>query len=446
MSRLISSLFLLVLMTSLSCQSTQTGSVEKQQNGKLTDEQLLDLVQETTFQYFWDGAEPVSGLSRERIHMDGVYPQNDKNVVTSGGGGFGVMAILVGIERGFITRKEGVERLQKIVTFLQNADRYHGAWSHWIYGETGKTKPFSKKDDGGDIVETAYMAEGLLCARQYFANGNEEEKQLAADMDQLWREIEWSWYQNGQDILYWHWSPNFGWEMNFGISGYNECLIAYVLGASSPTFPLSADAYHKGWAKNGDIVTENKKYGYELNLMHNGAPEYGGPLFWSHYTFLGLDPRNLKDKYANYWIHNVNHVLIDREYCIENPLNYKGYSEKCWGMTSSYSPKGYSSHKPEKDLGVISPTAALSSFPYAPEYCMDFLRFLYEEMGDKMWGPYGPYDAFNMTEDWYPQKYLAIDQGPIVGMIENYRSGLLWELFMSCPEIQDGLTKLGFTY
>ena len=430
------------------CNTTKGNSPQEERGAGqiLTDEQLLDLVQEKTFQYFWDGAEPVSGLARERIHMDGVYPLNDKNVVTSGGGGFGVMAILVGIERGFITRKEGFERIRRIANFLSNADRYHGVWSHWMYGETGKTKPFSKKDDGGDIIETAFMAQGLLCARQYFMKGSEEEQKLAGELDRLWREIEWDWHQNGENILYWHWSPNFGWEMDFGITGYNECLIAYVLGASSPTYPISPEAYHQGWAKGGAIVTQNEKYGYPLNLTHNGAPQYGGPLFWSHYSYLGLDPRNLKDKYADYWQHNINHVLIDRQYCIENPLNYNGYGEKCWGLTSSYSLKGYSSHKPEKDLGIISPTAALSSFPYAPEYCMEVIRYFHEELGDKLWGPYGFYDAFSQTEDWFPQKYLAIDQGPIIVMIENHRSGLLWDLFMSCEEVQNGLDKLGFSY
>jgi hypothetical protein len=410
------------------------------------DERLLDKVQENTFQYFFQGAEPNSGMARERIHMDGVYPQKDQNVITSGGSGFGLMAILVGMERGFISRQVGVAHIQKMVDFLQTADRYHGAWSHWMYGETGKTKPFSKLDDGGDIVETAFMAQGILCARQYLKDGNATEKQLADELDQLWREIEWSWYQNGDDVLYWHWSPKYEWQMKFGITGYNECLIAYVLGASSPTYPLSVETYHNGWGRGGEIVDEKAPFGYALNLNHHGAPKYGGPLFWAHYSFLGLDPRQLKDKYVDYWQHNVNHVLINREHCVQNPHGYEGYGENCWGLTASYTVTGYSSHYPERDRGVISPTAALASFPYAPEYSMDFLRFLDAELGDKVWGEYGPYDAFSMTENWFPQKYLAIDQGPIVVMIENYRSGLLWDLFMSCPEVQDGLNRLGFSF
>ncbi|GJM31580.1 MAG: hypothetical protein DHS20C18_05810 [Saprospiraceae bacterium] len=434
----------------LSCEpaSKQSPTEEEQTQSAISNESLLDSIQYRTFQYFWEGAEPTSGLARERFHVDGVYPQDDKNVITSGGSGFGIMAILVGMHRGFITQHEGYERLVKIVSWLEKADRFHGVWPHWIYGETGKTKPFSKKDDGGDLVETSFLIQGLLSARQYFYKGGEKEKALGDRIDQLWREVEWSWHQgpDQENIVFWHWSPNFGWDMNFRINGYNECLITYVLAASSPTYPIPAAAYHEGWAQNGNITGGPTKYGYHLDFKHIGAPEYGGPLFWSHYSFLGLDPRQLKDKYADYWEHNKNHVLIDQKYCIENPHGYKGYGADCWGLTSSYSLKGYSSHKPEKDLGVIAPTAALSSFPYAPEQCMEVARHFYTDMADQLWGPYGFYDAFSEQENWFPKKYLAIDQGPIVVMIENYRSGLLWDLFMSCPEVQDGLTKLGFTY
>lgn len=450
MKKLVYSLLLSAAALVFSCDANkdQAAAGPPEVDQKLSDDELLNLVQAKTFQYFWDGAEPSSGMARERFHADGVYPQNDKNVVTSGGSGFGIMAILVGIERGFITRQEGVDRLLKITNFLKNADRFHGAWPHWMYGETGKTKPFSKKDDGGDIVETSFMAQGLICVRQYFKDGNQQEQQLAAAADTLWREIDWNWYRgpNQENIIYWHWSPNYNWEMNFGITGYNECLITYVMAACSPTHPVPPEVYHEGWAKGGDITGGPTKYGHTLALNHNGAPEYGGPLFWAHYSFLGLDPRNLSDQYANYWEHNKNHVLINRQYCIENPNNFKGYGENAWGLTSSYSPKGYAGHKPERDLGVISPTAALSSMPYAPAEVMQVIRHFHDNLGDKLMGPYGFFDAYSEQEDWFPQKYLAIDQGPIVVMIENHRTGLLWDLFMAAPEVQAGLDTLGFTF
>lgn len=436
--------FVIPVLLLLSCKQQEQAVVTEKTT--LSDDSLLTLVEYRTFQYFWDGAEPTSGAARERLHADNFYPENDKHIVTSGGTGFGVMAILVGIERKFITREQGYERLNKLVSWLEKADRFHGAWPHWWNGVTGKVKPFSPNDDGGDLVETSYLLQGLICVREYFKNGNEQEKALAARIDKLWREVEFDWYRNGKNVLYWHWSPKNQWKMNFAVEGYNECLIMYFLAAGSPTHSVPAEVYHEGWARKGGIKNDSthQQYGYHLDLKHNGAPQFGGPLFWSHYSFLGLDPRNLKDDYADYWQHNVNHTLINRQYCIENPKNYKGYGENCWGLTASYSVKGYAAHSPNEDLGVISPTAALSSFPYTPEESMKVVRYLYDSLGEKVFGEYGFYDAFSEEQDWYLPRYLAIDQGPAVVMIENYRTGLLWKLFMGAPEVQVAKEKLGF--
>lgn len=437
---------LLLYFTQISSCKEKQKEVELESN-VISDDSLMTMVQYRTFQYFWDGAEPTSGMARERIHMDGNYPQNDQNVVTTGGTGFGVMAILVGIERGFISREEGFKRLVKIVDYLGKVDRFHGIWSHWIEGETGKVKPFGRDDDGGDLVESAFLAQGLLTVRQYFQNGNSSEIFLVEKINQLWEEMEWSWYHKKEDnVLLWHWSPSIEFQKNHPIKGYDETLITYILAASSPTYPIQADVYHDGWARKGEITFNVEPYGHLLELRHNGAEELGGPLFWAHYSYLGLDPRGLKDRYADYWRQNVNHTLANRAWCLENPLGYAGYGEKSWGLTASYSVNGYAAHAPgeNKDKGVISPTAALSSFPYTPEYSMEAMRFWFETYGEKLFGPYGFYDAFSEEEDWFPKRYLAIDQGPIVVMIENHRSGLLWDLFMSAPEIKEGLVKLGF--
>jgi hypothetical protein len=423
------------------CQLDQQGTATNR--ARVSPDSLLTLVQSQTFGYFWDGAEPVSGMARERYHFEGEVP-DDFDVVTTGGSGFGVMAMLVGIERGFITRQQGFERVDHIVDYLQRADRFHGAWSHWIHGKTGKVKPFSERDDGADIVETGFLLQGLLTARQYFTDGNEGERALAAQIDTLWRGVEWSWFTNGSNSLHWHWSPNYGFSFPFG--GFDETLIVYVLAAASPTHSIPAQVYHTGWARDGAIVYDKEVYGYTIALRHNFAEETTGPLFWSHYSFLGLDPRNLESPYADYWEHNTNHTLINRQYCIENPTGFRGYSEDSWGLTASYSLDFYAAHSPGLDVGVISPTAALSSFPYTPEHSMQALEHFYYELGDKIWGEFGFYDAFSVHHNWYPKKFLAIDQGPIVVMIENYRSGLLWNLFMSSPEVQAGLMKLGFQY
>jgi len=438
----------LLMITFLGCDKPANKDQIKNDSEKTStynDDEILDLVQKQTFNYFWDGAEPNSGLARERLHMDNVYPTSPKNTITTGGSGFGLMAILVGVERKFITREQAYNRYVQIVNFLEKADRFHGAWPHWLNGETGKVVPFSKKDNGGDLVETAFLAQGLLSVKEYFKNGNEEEKALAAKIDKLWREIEWDWYTKGDDVLYWHWSPEYQWEMNFAVGGYNECLIMYVLAAASPTHPITKNVYDKGWARNGEISKDTISYGLETELdhyEHDKSPV--GPLFWAHYSYLGLNPKGLKDAYADYWKLNQNHAKIHYAYALDNPKKFKGYGENLWGLTSSYSMKGYAGHRPDNDLGVISPTAALSSFPYTPKESMKMLHYLYEELPQYI-DEYGPYDALSLEEDWFLPRYLAIDQGPIPVMIENYRSGLLWNLFMQNEDVQHGLKKLGFT-
>ncbi|WP_422107649.1 glucoamylase family protein [Winogradskyella sp.] len=413
----------------------------------LNTQDLLDTIQRQTINYFWDGAEPNSGLARERLHMDNIYPTSPKNTVTTGGSGFGLMAILVGIERGFIPKEDALDRYLKIVDFLAKADRFHGAWPHWIDGETGKVYPFSKKDNGGDLVETAFLVQGLLTVSEYFDGDSEKEKQLRSKIDTLWREVEWNWYtKNGEDVLYWHWSPQYGWDMNFPVGGYNECLIMYVLAASSPSYPINKDVYEKGWARSGKIVSEERYYDEALVLdyyEHDDAPI--GPLFWAHYSYLGMNPKGLSDQYADYWTLTQNHAKIHYKYALDNPKNFKGYGDSLWGLTSSYSMKGYAGHRPGRDLGVVAPTAALSSFPYTPEESMKVLVNLYKNH-DSLIGKYGPYDAFSFEHNWYNPRYLAIDQGPIPVMIENYRTGLLWNLFMKNEDVQSGLKNLGFSY
>jgi hypothetical protein len=401
----------------------------------ITDDELLTLVQRQTFKFFYDYAHPVSGMARERY--------NSGDIVTSGGSGFGVMALIVGMERGFISRQEGITRLGKIIQFLETCDRFHGAWSHWINGSNGNVVPFGTKDNGGDLVETSFMAQGLLAMRQYLNAGDVTENDLMNRITELYNGIEWDWYtRGGQNVLYWHWSPNYGWDMNMRISGYNETLITYIMAASSTTHTIPASAYHIGYARSGGIVNGKTFYGYKLPVGY----DYGGPLFFAHYSFLGLDPRNLSDDYADYWIQNVNHSLINWAYCADNPKNFPNYSDHCWGLTAGDIPDGYGVSEPTNDRGVITPTAAVSSLPYSPEQSMEAIRFFYFILGDKLWGDYGFYDAFDVHVGWWADSYIAIDQGPEIVMIENYRTGLVWDLFMSAPEVQAGLDKLGFTY
>jgi hypothetical protein len=400
----------------------------------IADDSLLTLVQKQTFRYFWDFGHPVSGLARER--------NSSGDLVTSGGSGFGIMAIVTGIHRNFITRAEGLTRIRKIVGFLKNnTQRFHGAFPHWLNGATGAVIPFSTTDNGADLVETSYLMQGLLTARQYFNGADAAEITLRNDINSLYNAVEWSFFRkNNENVLYWHWSPDYNWDMNHKIQGWNECLITYVLAASSPTFSIPKTVYDNGWASNGGIKNNNFYYGVQLPL----GPDQGGPLFFAHYSFLGINPTNLTDAYANYRTQNKNHTLINYNYTLSNPKNHYGYSDRVWGLTASDISGGYTASSPTNDVGVIAPTGALSSIPYTPGESIKAMKFFYYVLGDRLWGEYGFKDAFSLKDIWFADSYLAIDQGPIVIMIENYRTGLLWNLFASCPEVKTGMKSLGF--
>lgn len=415
---------------------------------EMTDEEFMDMVQRATFRYFWDWGDPTSGVARERWHPD----ESDKTN-TIGGGGFGVMAILVGIERGFITREQGAERILKIADFLTNTlDKFHGAFPHWFNGTTGNVVNFGSQD-GGDIVETGFMIEGLLCARQYFNLSNQTEEQIRSLITDLWHNVDWNFYRNNSSGLYWNWSPTMGFNFSdtFIFHGWNETLMPYMLAVASPTHPITKQHYDLGWARGGDIkYTGYPRYGYDL-FVGSG---YGGPLFFTHYSFIGFDPRVKRDLYANYFAQNINQSLINYSYCVDNPHNYVGYSENCWGLTASYSIPGvyYTAHEPmNNDNGTIAPTAALSSMPYTPYASKQAMKHFYRAFKEKLWGKFGFKDAFNLTfassgvsGEWFSDGYLAIDQGPIICMIENYRSQLLWNLFMADPDISSSWTKFPF--
>ena len=399
---------------------------------------MLDKVQQQTFKYFWDFGHPISGMARERNTGD--------EVVTTGGTGFGVMAIVTAVSRGIITRADAAARVLKISNFLlNNCTRYHGAFAHWVNGATGTTIPFSTNDNGGDLVETSLLLQGLITARQYFSTANATETDVRNKINTIYSGVEWNWYrQNNQNVLYWHWSIDKGWNINQQISGWNEALIVYTLAASSPLAVnrIPAIVYRNGWARNGAMVNNNTYFGFQLPL----GPALGGPLFLSQYSFLGINPNGLNDAYADYKKQVTNHTKINFEYCRSNPKGWYFYSNLCWGLTASDVPNGYNANEPgNNDIGVITPTAAISSIPFTPVESMNALKFFYYKLGDKLWGQYGFYDAFKLSDPWFASSNLAIDQGPIIVMIENYRTGLLWNLFTSAPEVKAGMLSLGFS-
>jgi hypothetical protein len=405
----------------------------------LPDDALLEAVQRQTFRFFWECSHPHSGLARDRCKTT---PGAADDLVATGGSGFGVMAMIVAAERGWVTRPAALERLGRMLDVLVKATCYHGVFPHFMNGLTGATIPFTRKDDGADLVESSFLLMGLLCARQYFDRDTPEESRVRGLINYMWNDVEWDWYtRGGRHALSWHWSPNNGWALDLDIRGWNECLIAYVLAASAPRYPIDPSVYHLGFAQGRNFLNGKPYYDIPLPL---GAP-FGGPLFISQYSFCAIDPRGLKDRYADYWQQNVAHVRINHAHCVRNPQDWPGYGESCWGLTSSDGPDGYETHAPDADNGTISPTAAISSMPFAPREALGAIRHFLTVHGDKVWGRCGFVDAFCEARNWYADTYLAIDQGPIILMIENYRTGLLWKLFMQVPEVQSGLRALNFT-
>ncbi|MFZ1527824.1 MAG: glucoamylase family protein [Ferruginibacter sp.] len=420
----------------------------------MTDDELLTMVQEASFRYYWENAEPVSGLAKENLH-------GRHNMIATGASGFGMMALIAGTERKFISRKESIERFHKILNFLEKADRFHGVYPHFLDGPSGKVEPFfGKHDNGADLVETAFMFEGLLAASQYFNAANAEEKWIRDKITAIWEQAEWDWFKQRPDskFLYWHWSPDQAWVINHNLIGWNETMVTYLLAIASPTHPVSAGMYYSGWANQDSTgiqyrsgwgqssdgahyTNANTYYGIKLDVGVNN----GGPLFFIHYSYMGYDPHFITDKYTNYFTNNQNIARINYRYCVKNPKGFKGYGEAAWGLTASDGPYDYSADEPVtwQDRGKITPTGAIGSFPYLPREAMAALKNYYYNYGSFLWGEFGFKDAFNPSLNWCSEIYMGLNQAPMTVMIENYRTGLLWKLFMANPDIQNGLKKLG---
>ena len=421
---------------------------------EFSDDELLTMLQEACFHYYWEGAEPHSGMTRENI-------PGDDRIVATGASGMGIAALIVGVDRGFITRAQGIERLTRIVNFLEHAQRYHGAWSHFMDGSTGKTMPvFGMFDNGGDLVETSFLVEGLLAARQYFRGNSDAERDLYQRISRLWETVEWDWYRGPEpgDFLFWHWSSEWGWQIHHRLTGFNEVMITYLLAMSSPTHGVPAEMYYSGWASQSELAIHYRAgWSGSVDGDHyfNGHTYYGikldvgvgtgGPLFFTHYSYFGFDPHSLHDRYtSSYFENNRNMALINRAYCIADPKHFPGYGPNAWGLTASDGPQGYVPHAPDEinDRGTLTLTGALASFPYTPEASMAALKHYYRDLGAQLWDIYGPRDAYNPGQDWVSPIYMGLNQAPIVVMVENYRTGLVWKNFMANPEIGVMLHKL----
>ncbi len=407
----------------------------------MTDDELLTMVQEASFRYYWEAAEPHSGMTREST------PGND-DIIALGASGFGIMAIMVGAEHGFVSHREAIDRLLKITSFLAAADRFHGAWPHFLSGRTGHRLPvFDMYDDGADLVETSFLMEGLLAARQYFKADGPSGRELYDRITHLWEGVDWNWFQvtPQHDALYWHWSPEYSFHIANRLTGWNEVMITYLEAIASPTHPIPASDYYSGWVGEGvhNHYANGKSY-YGVTLPVGGGT--GGPLFFTDYSFMGFNPRGIHDRFTDYFDNNRAQAEINLAYCMQNPHGWKGYGADAWGLTAVDGPNGYVPYEPTPALddGTIAPTGAISAMPYTPQASMTALRHFYRDLGEKVWGIYGFRDAFNLQQNWYSGITMGLNQAPMVVMIENYRTGLVWKNFMANSEIAPMLEKIGF--
>lgn len=397
---------------------------------------ILDSQQKKMIDFFMSGADQTSGMCLNSSQWGGT--------MTTGATGMGFMNIITGVERGWISREEGLDQILKVVKFLDKADRYHGSWSHW-YGTDGKTKPFGNQIVAGEIVETAFVMTGLIAAKEYFNGSDTKEVELRNYVDKFWNEIDWSNFVHN-DKLYWIWHSDKAGDKAYehALTGWNETLIVYILALAAPEgHNISPDVYQKCWQSNGGIYRENQKvYGYEQPL---GRPANMEGLFLAQYSFLGLDPRHMADQYINYWNHVTAYTMINRHYCVYEAPESHGYSETDWGITACEGAgpaTEYKGRTPSNDDGVLCTSASVSSFPYTPFYCAQVLLNLNQNWSF-MNGKYGFKTSYHPASGKASSYYLGMEHAPQAVMIENYRSGLLWNLVMRNGHIKKGFELAG---
>jgi len=393
---------------------------------------VMDEQEQKVVNLFFQGAEPNSGMAYN--------DPSRKSVMATGATGFGIMTLIAGVERGWISREDAANHIVKIVRFLKKAERYEGAWAHW-YNVKGEIVPFGNQNDAGEIIETTFMMGGLLTACEYFNGSSEAEKEIRTTTNEFWNTINWSHFvKDGK--FYWIWHRDTG-KYELPISGWNETLLAYILAMAAPAgHDVPVSVYKSCWQGSKNFYHAGREYyGYPLPLGGN----YGEALFLAHYSMFGMDPRKMEDSYCFYWQQNQNHTMINRHYCINEAPEEYAYDANNWGLTACAgcgSHPDYVARQPQNDDGVISPAAALGSFPYTPFYSTQVMLNLKSKY-PAINGKYGFYASYCPAEKATAKNYLSMEQAPIAIMMENYRSGLLWSLLMKNEHVQRGLQLAG---
>ncbi len=402
----------------------------------LTDSAFLEMVQRASFEFFWQEANPGNGLIKDRSASGAVC--------SIASVGFGLTAIAIAIDHGWITRAAGRERvLAALKTFWEKPQGreaqgnigYRGFFYHFLDMNTALRAWNSELSS----IDTALLLAGILDMKQYFTTDDPAEVQIRNLADSIYHRVDWNWMRNFQPNVTGGWFPETGF-LNWWWGGYNEAMIMNILGLGSPTHPLPSTIW-PAWTS-----------GYKWQTHYGYAYVNFPPLFGHQYSHCWIDFRNIQDAYMRgrgmtYFENSRRATLAARAYAIANPGKWRGYGENVWGLTACDGPNGYRARgapPAENDDGTIAPTAAGGSMPFAPEVCLPALRYMYETYGASLWMRYGFRDAFNLTQNWWGPDVIGIDEGPIVLMIENYRNGSVWQRFMQNADIQRGLQRAGF--
>ena len=427
--------------TTTSQESLPSTTLSAVPNPFASDDAFLDYVQQANFDYFWYAANPANGLVPDRSATG--------SACSIAAVGFGLTAIGIGIDHGWISRTQGVARvLTTLNTFLQGPQGantsgtigYKGWFYHWLDMNTALRASGSELSS----IDTTLLLSGILYSKQYFNGANSDETSIRTMSDAIFNRVDWNWMAQGTDAVAMGWQPTSGFTGYGNWVGYDEGMILYLLGLGIATNPLPASA----WSYWTSGYTWYTYYGESFVLFP--------PLFGHEYSHCWIDFRHIADAYMNsqsstYFENSRRAALAQRAYCIANPANpplgWVGYSGNVWGLTACDGPTGYNAHGAPpalNDDGTIAPTAPGGAMAFTPEYSLPTLQYFYSQFRLHIWTAYGFHDAFNLSAQWYDTDELGIDQGPIVIMIENYRTQRPWRLFMQNEEVQRGLQRAGF--
>lgn len=403
----------------------------------LTTPALLDTLQYTSFQYFWNEANPANGLIRDR--------STSGSPASIASTGFGLSAICIGVDHGWVTREAARQRvLTTLNTFWTKPQGsgqtgyigYKGLYYHFL-DMTTATRTWTCEVS---TIDSALLFAGMLDARQYFAGADSVETRIRALADSIYLRADWNFFRNLNPGILMGWKAGTGFAGFGQWIGYNEAMILYFLALGSPTHPVPTTAW-SAWTSGYDWLTA---YGYSFVTCP--------PLFTHQYSHCWIDFRTIQDAYMTshgmtYFENSRRATLAQRNYCIANPGGWTGYGTNLWGLTASDGPFGYQAAgapPAQNDNGTIAPTAAAGSIPFAPDECIPVLHNLYDTYKAQLWGPYGFRDAFNLTYNWWGTDYIGIDQGPVIMMIENYLNGRTWDRLRQNQYLQNGLQRAGF--